>query len=38
MFPSKLLLGKGMFTLTYVDLENGTSIYICEFEIMKVLK
>ena len=22
MFPSKLQLGKGMFTLTFVDLEN----------------
>ena len=25
-FPSKLLLGKAMFTLTFVDLENETSI------------
>ena len=25
-FSSKLLLGKDMFTLTFVDLENETSI------------
>ena len=25
-FPSKLLLGKDMFTLKFVDLENETSI------------
>ena len=31
-FPSKLLLGKDMFTLTFVDLENETSISIWEFE------
>ena len=31
-FPSKLLLGKDMFTLTFVDLENETSNSICEFE------
>ena len=37
-FPSKLLLGKDMFTLTVVDLENETSISIWEFEIMNVLK
>ena len=37
-FPSKLLLGKDMFTLTFVDLENETSISIWEFEMMNVLK
>ena len=37
-FPSKLLLGKGMFTLTFVDLENEPSISIREFEKMKVIK
>ena len=37
-FPSKLLLGKDMFTLTLVDLENETSISILELEMMKVLK
>ena len=37
-FPSKLLLGKDMFTLTFVDLENETSIPILELEMMKVLK
>ena len=37
-FPSKLLLGKDMFTLTFVDLENETSISIWEFEKMNVLK
>ena len=37
-FPSKLLLGKDMFTLTFVDLENETSISICDFEKMNVLK
>ena len=31
-FPSKLLLGKDMFKLTFVDLENETSISIWEFE------
>ena len=36
--PSKLLLGKDMFTLTFVDLENETSISIWEFEKMNVLK
>ena len=36
--PTKLLLGKDMFTLTFVDFENGTSISIWEFEKMKVLK
>ena len=35
--PSKLLLGKYMFTLTFFDLENETSISIWEFE-MNVLK
>ena len=33
----KLLLGKDMFTLTFVDLENETIISIWEFE-MNVLK
>ena len=37
-FPSKLLLGKDMFTLTFIDLENETSIYIWEIEKMNVLK
>jgi len=37
-FPSKLLLGKDMFTLKYVDLEYETSISIREFELMIVLK
>ena len=37
-FPSKLLIGNDMFTLTFVDLENETSISIWEFEKMKVLK
>jgi len=36
-FPSKLLLGKHMFTLTYVDIEYETIISILEFEIMIVL-
>ena len=31
-FPSKLLSGKDMFTLTFVDLENETRISIWEFE------
>ena len=37
-FTSKLLLGKDMFTLTLVDLENKTSISIWEFKKMNVLK
>ena len=37
-FPSKLLLGKDMFTLTFADLESETSISIWEFEKMNVLK
>ena len=37
-FPSKLLKGKDMFTLTFVDLEIETSISIWEFEKMNVLK
>jgi hypothetical protein len=37
-FPSKLLLGKDMFTLTYVDLEYETSISFWEFEMMIVLQ
>jgi hypothetical protein len=36
MFPSNLLLGKDMFTLTLVDLEYETSISIWEFEMMIV--
>jgi len=36
--PSKLLLGKDMFTLTLVDLEYETSVSIWEFEVMIVLK
>ena len=30
-FPSKLLLGKDLFTLTFVDLEHETSVSIWEF-------
>ena len=37
-FPSKLLLGRDMFTLKFVDLENENSICIWEFEKMNVLK
>ena len=37
-FTSKLLLGNDMFTLTFVDLENETSISIWGFEKMNVLK
>jgi hypothetical protein len=37
-FPSKLLLGKEMLTLSFVELENETSVYIWEFEMMIVLK
>ena len=37
MFPSKLLLGKDMFTLTYVDLDCETSISIWEFETIIVV-
>ena len=36
--PSELLLGKDMFTLKFVDLENETSISILELEMMKGLK
>ena len=36
--PSKLLLGKDMFALTFVELENETSISIWVFEMMNVLK
>ena len=36
-FPSKLLLGKDMFTFTLVDLEYETSVSIWEFEMMIVL-
>jgi len=38
MFPSILLFGKDMFTLTYVDLEYETSISPLEFELKIVLK
>jgi hypothetical protein len=31
-FPSKLLLGKDVFTLTFFDLENETSVSIWGFE------
>jgi len=34
----KLLLGKGMFILILFDLEYKTSVSICEFEMMIVLK
>jgi len=37
MFPSKLLLGKVMVTLTFIDLENETSISIWELEKMNDL-
>ena len=37
-FPSNLLLGKDMFILTFVELENETSISIWEFEKLNVLK
>ena len=37
-FPSKLLLGKDMFTLRLVNLKYETSISIWEFEMMNVLK
>ena len=35
---SKLLLGRDMFALTFVNLENETSISIWEFEMMNILK
>jgi hypothetical protein len=38
MVPLKLLLGKDMFTLTLVDLDYETSVSICEFGMMIVLK
>ena len=38
MTCQQLLLGKDMFTLTFVDLENESSISIWEFEKMNVLK
>jgi hypothetical protein len=37
-FPSKLLLGKDMFTLTLFDLEYETRVSILEFEMVIVLK
>jgi len=36
-FPSKLLLGRDMVTLTLVDLEYETSVSIWEFEMMIVI-
>ena len=38
MFPSELLLGKVMFTLSLVEHEYETSVSIWEFEMMIVLK
>ena len=38
MYPSKLLLGKDMLTLTLVDLEYETSASIWDIELMIVLK
>ena len=37
-FPSKLLLGKDMFTFTLVELEYETKVSIWEFEMMIVIK
>ena len=37
-FTTKLLLGRDMLTLTFVDLEKETSISIWEFEKLNVLK
>ena len=37
-YPSKLLQGKDIFTLTFVDLDNETRIPIWEFKVMNVLK
>jgi hypothetical protein len=37
-FPSQLLLGKDMFSLKFVDLENETSISNLELDMIKVLK
>jgi len=37
-FPSKLLLGKDMFTLTKFDPEYETSVSIWYFEMMIVIK
>ena len=37
-FTSKLQLGKDMFTFTFDDVENETSISILEFEKKNVLK
>ena len=36
MFSLKLLLGKDMFTLTFVDLEYETRISTLEFEKLNV--
>ena len=36
--PFNITIRKDMFTLTFVDLENETSISIWEFEMMNVLK
>jgi len=38
MFPLKLLLGKGLFTLTLVELEYETSVSGWEYGMMIVLK
>jgi len=37
-FPSKLLLGKNMFTLTFVEIEYETSISIWELEMLNERK
>jgi len=37
-FPSKLILGKDMFTLTFVDFAYETSVSIWDFVMMIVLK
>jgi len=37
-FPSKLLLGKDMFSMTLFDLEYETMVSIWEFETMIVIK
>ena len=36
--PTKLLLGKIMFALKFVELESETSTSIWKFEMMNVLK
>ena len=37
-FQPKLLLGKDMVTLTFVDIENETTFFIWDFEKMNVIK